>query len=273
MSHTFFYDTFSSCFTPIDCNGVSRHDFMWIHNEHTTLCWQVYFWVWVFFFLGNENIIYIFPSCRVKELNGNSKSGGAAKAQEPMISSSDEVSLHKMSPKLWLLCEQCAKMNAVFCLFVGIGCGYQCLWRHIPGGRSGGEGLCTAPGSYHWSATDHYLKNDLTNVHLHLNFHHCCFLEGKWTFQGNGTNLIQHWGRTSWPGGTFTEVIGFVQLMLHDFWFNSVVGVLHGEKKFLATTNCIPAWHAQHGSVRLVKDIYKWWISKPLNCQVALTRH
>lgn len=39
----------------------------------------------------------IFPSCRVKELNGNSKTGGAAKAQEPMSGSSDEVSLHKMS--------------------------------------------------------------------------------------------------------------------------------------------------------------------------------
>lgn len=35
---------------------------------------------------------------RVKELNGNSQTSGAAKAQEPMDSSTEEVRLHKMSP-------------------------------------------------------------------------------------------------------------------------------------------------------------------------------
>lgn len=29
------------CCDSIDCNGVSRHGFMWIHDEHATLCGQV----------------------------------------------------------------------------------------------------------------------------------------------------------------------------------------------------------------------------------------
>lgn len=36
------YFSSSSFSYSIDCYGVSRHGFMWIYNEHTTLCWQVH---------------------------------------------------------------------------------------------------------------------------------------------------------------------------------------------------------------------------------------
>ncbi len=35
--YTYFPFSFST-----DCYGVSRHGVMWIYNEYTTLCWQVY---------------------------------------------------------------------------------------------------------------------------------------------------------------------------------------------------------------------------------------
>lgn len=71
---------------------------------------------------------------RVKELNCNSNTCGAAKMKEPINSSSEEVKLSVII----LRNQKKVNLHFQFLCALGVCWGHECVWCHFSGGRVGG---------------------------------------------------------------------------------------------------------------------------------------